>query len=85
MVLIISNFWKKCLKRALEANVQKRSPFFLEHPVTIKVSKNTTKSGFTINKCQKSIIASIDFDVKKRDGIILFDFRGKLNVRVLTI
>ena len=33
MVLIISNFRKKRLKRALEANVQKRSPFFLEHPV----------------------------------------------------
>ena len=36
MVLIISNFWKKCLKRAVEANVQKRSPFFLEHPVYVE-------------------------------------------------
>ena len=35
MVLIISNFWKKCLKRAVEANVQKRSPF-LEHPVYVE-------------------------------------------------
>ena len=35
MVLIVSNFWRKCLKRALETNVQKRSPFFLEHPVVV--------------------------------------------------
>ena len=42
MVLIISNFWKKCLKRALEANVQKRSPFFWN----------------TLQFCKKSIDAS---------------------------
>ena len=50
--------------------------------INIKVSKNTTKCGFTINKCQKSIIVTIDFNIKKRNGIILFDFRGKLNVTV---
>ena len=37
MVLIISNFQKKCLKRAIGANVQKRSLFFLEHPVSYKL------------------------------------------------
>ena len=43
MVLIISNFWKKCLKRALETNVQKRSPLILEHPVAFFIRLIHTK------------------------------------------
>ena len=53
--------------------------------VTFIVCKNTTESGFSINRCLKLIILTTYINIKKREGVILLSFRCKFYASMLFI